>query len=141
MDEQLRQALIAQWHLCPIEDRHSPATEAELQAFEADFGPIPAVFREYLAVCGGRVGGDGESIDGLAELRDSHQTFRAQAKLWNMRGVFVIGWDGTGNPFGIELTSGRLLVEDHNFGGIHEIAPSFTVFLSRGLKLTPPHPC
>jgi len=52
-----------------------------------------------------------------------------------MRDVFIIGWDGWGNPFGIELSSGRVLVEDHNFGGIHEMAPSFHVLLARGLGL------
>ncbi|MBX3398013.1 MAG: SMI1/KNR4 family protein [Gemmataceae bacterium] len=134
MDERLRQALLAARHACPEEDRHQPAAESELQAFEAEFGLIPPAFREYLAVCGGRVGGDGEWIDGLPELPDSHRQFRADSEFWRMRGVFIIGWDGAGNPFGIELSSGRVLVEDHNFGGIHEMAPSFTAFLAAGLS-------
>lgn len=46
---------------------------------------------------------------------------------------FVIGWDGAGNPFGIEIVIGKLLVEDHNFGGVHEMAMSFEAFLERGL--------
>jgi hypothetical protein len=50
-----------------------------------------------------------------------------------MDGVFVIGWDGAGNPFGIETATGKILVEDHNFGGIHEMASSFEAFLERGL--------
>ena len=135
MDERLRQALIAAWHAFPEEDRRAPATEGELRAFEAEFGPIPPVFREYLAVCGGLIGGGGEWIDGLSELSDSHRQFQADTRFWTMRGVFVIGWDGGGNPFGIELSSGRVLVEDHDFGGIHVMAPSFPALLSRGLGL------
>lgn len=137
MDERLRQALVAAWHACPEDDRHPPATESELRAFETEFGPIPAAFREYLAVCGGRVGGSPERIDGMPELPDSHRQFRADSGFWTMRGVFVIGWDGGGNPFGIEVSSGRVLVEDHDFGGIHEMAPSFPALLTRGLRLEP----
>jgi len=52
-----------------------------------------------------------------------------------MRGVFVIGWDGFGNPYGIDAATGRILVEDHNFGGIHEMAASFAEFLAMGLRI------
>lgn len=137
MDERIRQALLAAWHNCPEEDRHPPTTEAELRAFEAEFGPIPSDFREYLAVCGGVVGGPSEWIDGIAELRESHRMFREQSAPggWTMRGVFIIGGDGAGNPFGIEESSGRVLVEDHNFGGIHQMAESFLAFLVEGLHL------
>lgn len=135
MDERLRQALLAKWQTFPEEDRHPPATEDELQAFEVEFGPIPPAFREYLAVCGGRIGGGGEWIDGLPELPDSHRQFQAESGFWTMRGVFIIGYDGGGNPFGIELSSGRVLVEDHDFGGIHEMASSFLTLLARGLRL------
>jgi hypothetical protein len=45
----------------------------------------------------------------------------------------VIGWDGAGNPFGIEQATGRVVAEDHNFGGVHELAQSFVTFLQRGL--------
>ena len=48
-------------------------------------------------------------------------------------GWFVIGWDKGGNPFGIHLKSGKILVEDHDFGGIHEMASSFEAFLEQGL--------
>jgi hypothetical protein len=50
-----------------------------------------------------------------------------------MRDVFVIGWDGWGNPYGICQSSGRMVVEDHDVGGIHEMAESFVAFLVRGL--------
>lgn len=50
-----------------------------------------------------------------------------------MNDVFVIGWDGGGNPFGIHIESGRIIVEDHDFGGIHDMAKSFAAFLEHGL--------
>ena len=50
-----------------------------------------------------------------------------------MQDVFVIGWDGSGNPFGIQLGSGAILVEDHDYGGIHTLANSFSEFLKLNL--------
>ncbi len=48
--------------------------------------------------------------------------------------MFVIGWDGAGNPFGIEGESGRVVVQDHNAAfGIYEVAPSFEALLLRHL--------
>jgi hypothetical protein len=52
---------------------------------------------------------------------------------WKMQDVFVIGWDGSGNPFGIQLGSGAILVEDHDYGGIHTLANSFSEFLKLNL--------
>lgn len=46
-----------------------------------------------------------------------------------MRDVFIIGWDGSGNPFGIHTPTGELRVEDHTFGGVHRMAESFRQFL------------
>ncbi len=46
-----------------------------------------------------------------------------------MRDVFIIGWDGYGNPFGIHIPTGELRMEDHNFGGVHPMADSFAHFL------------
>lgn len=50
-----------------------------------------------------------------------------------MRDVFIIGWDGSGNPFGIEITTGRVVVEEHSFGDIHELTPSLEEFMLRGI--------
>ena len=47
--------------------------------------------------------------------------------------MFVIGWDGAGNPYGIHSGTGEIANEDHNFGGIHVMAPSLGDFLARGL--------
>ena len=50
-----------------------------------------------------------------------------------MRGVFVVGWDGGGNPFGVDAASGAVLVEDQQFGGVHRVAESFEAFLVAGI--------
>ena len=115
--------------------RYPPATESELSSFEALFGPIPSEFRWYLTACGGGVVGS-EWVDGIAQLAESHLKFESESRLpggWTMTNVFIIGWDGAGNPFGIDLATGAVLVEDHNFGGVHVIAPSFEAFLVTGL--------
>ena len=52
---------------------------------------------------------------------------------WTMTNVFLLGWDGAGNPLAIDLTTGRVLVEDHTFGGVHTVADSFEAFLTSGL--------
>lgn len=126
MTERIRLALLAAWHDCPEDYRLQPASEEELSSFESEFGPIPPAFREYLEVCGGGIGGSPEWIDGLTELVATHRHYSTGLPegWWTMRDVFVIGWDGSGNPFGIERSSGRILVEDHDFGGIHEMVPS-----------------
>jgi hypothetical protein len=115
--------------------RHEPATEDYLGEFEANYGEIPADYRWFLLTCGGGHFGS-EEVDDISELTKSHAKFRREfgpPRGWTMRDVFIIGWDGAGNPFGIETTTGRVVVEDHNFGGIHELAPSLEQFMLRGV--------
>ena len=103
--------------------------------FEREYGPVPDDVRWFLTACGGGTVGS-EWVDGITELLDTHRKFRDECALkdgWTMRGVFVIGWDGSGNPFGIEASTGKVLAEDHTFGGIHEVAESFESFLKSGL--------
>jgi hypothetical protein len=138
MDERFRTAVLAAWRtrLGAAEINVPPAAEAELQAFEAEFGPIPPDFRWFLAACGGGPVGS-EWVDSIEKLPATHRKFRAEygpPSGWSLADVFVIGWDGWGNPYGIHIPSGRILVEDHN-GGIHEIATSFASFLAKGLSL------
>jgi hypothetical protein len=116
--------------------RSAPATPEELAAFESQFGPIPAAYRWYLEQCGGGVAGD-EWLDNIHELAISHRKFLAESGPggWTMRGVFIVGWDGAGNPFGINSSSGEVVVEDHNFGGIHVLAPSIKVFLAHAMRV------
>ena len=113
--------------------RREPATEEELREFEARYGAIPSDYRWFLLTCGGGHFG-AEEVDDIVRLAKSHAKFRREfgpPRGWTMRDVFIIGWDGAGNPFGI--ASGRVVVEDHNFGGIHELAPSLEEFMLRGV--------
>jgi hypothetical protein len=136
MEEQFRQAVVIAWRRLPDGCRNPPATEEELCAFEAEFGPIPPEFRWFLSACGGGVCGS-EWIDSIDRLLLTHRKFRAEhgTQGWKMQDVFVIGWDGSGNPYGIHRPSGKLLVEDHNFTGIHEVASSFQSFLTEGFGI------
>ena len=133
MNDALRDAIRSAHAGLPDDCRYAPATEKQLREFEAIFGPIPGDYRWYLAHCGGGVIGS-EWVDGIDELPASHRKFRAECGPggWSMRDVFVIGWDGRGNPFGIHRSTGKLLVEDHDFGGVHEVAESFEAFVIRG---------
>lgn len=139
MDERFRREMQAAWQtrLAADEVNAPPATEDQLQAFEVAFGPIPDEFRWFLSACGGGPVGS-EWVDSIDELPDTHRKFREEVRMphgWTLADTFVIGWDGGGNPYGIHAPTGRLLVEDHDFGGIHEMAPSFAAFLARGLSL------
>ncbi|MCA8988552.1 MAG: SMI1/KNR4 family protein [Planctomycetaceae bacterium] len=135
MDESKRKLIVNTFAALPDGCKYAVATEAQLKEFESTFGPIPGDFRWFLMHCGGGTIGS-EWVDGIDELPDTHRKFAAESAIkngWTMDGVFVIGWDGAGNPFGIETTTGRILVEDHNAGGIYEVSKSFEVFLERGL--------
>lgn len=120
----------------PADCRAAVASEAAIRAFEAEFESIPSVYREFLIDVGGGTIGS-ERVDGIDELPATHRKFRRESALpngWTMKDVFVIGWDGAGNPMVIDRATGRVLVEDHHFGGVHEISESFEQFLTRGLS-------
>ncbi|MGC4007076.1 MAG: SMI1/KNR4 family protein [Pirellulales bacterium] len=133
MDERLRNAVRKAFAALPEDCRYAPATATQLLTFEREFGPIPNEMRWFLSECGGGVCGS-EWIDGITELTMTHRKFHAELCPggWTMTDVFVIGWDGAGNPFGIHC-SGEIVVEDHNFDGIHVVAASLGDFLARGL--------
>ena len=127
--------LLAAHLALPRDCRYAPATESDLSAFERRFGTIPHEFRWYLTTCGGGVVGS-EWVDDILQLSESHAKFAKESGIpdgWSMAGVFLIGWDGAGNPYGIDSVTGQIVVEDHNFGGVHVMAPSFEAFLVRGL--------
>lgn len=126
MTPKQRKIILRQWHNPTIGpgDRNIPkATEEQLQEFERDFGVIPEDYRWFLKNLGG---GGVEPLDTIFELPKSHREFRSGG--WTLENTFVVGWDN-GNPFGIELTTGEVLLEDHDFGGIHLLAPSFAAYL------------
>src|SRR6478735_3587610 len=109
-----------QMHINAMPDsmRSEPATEEELCEFEATHGSIPADYRWFLCTCGGGYFGSFH-LDDIVRLTRSHAKFRREfgpPRGWTMRDVFIIGWDSAGNPFGIEATTGRVVVEDHDFG-------------------------
>ncbi len=117
------QKRISEFHFAlPEGCRSKPASLEEVAAFEAEFGPIPDDYRWYLITCGGGVIGS-EWVDDIRELRATQRKFREEE--WPVPDGFPIGWDGSGNPMIIDRTSGRLLVPDHDFGGVHDLAPSF----------------
>jgi hypothetical protein len=137
MDDSKRIQISNAFAALPDGCKYAVATESQLDAFESTFGPIPSVYRWFLMNCGGGTVGS-EWVDGINELVHTHRKFAAESAIqngWTLKGVFVIGWDGAGNPFGIDTATGKILVEDHNFGGIHEMSPSFETFLERGLLL------
>jgi SMI1 / KNR4 family (SUKH-1) len=114
--------------------RRETATEQQLREFETIYGAIPQDYRWFLLTCGGGHFAS-EFVDDIAELTKSHTKFRREfgpPRGWTMRNVFIFGWDGFANPFGVEINTGRVVVEDHNFGGIHELAPSLEDFMLRG---------
>ena len=126
-----------QEHIAAMPDslRRELATDDELREFEASYGAIPSDYRWFLRTCGGGHFG-AEEVDDITELAKSHAKFRRESGLpcgGTMRDVFIIGWDGSGNPFGVETTTGRVVVEDHDFGGIHELALSLEEFMLSGV--------
>ncbi len=130
-----RRAIIRNHQGLPEGIRYPEASEGQLIVFENEFGKIPDLFRWYLLNCGGGVVGS-EWVDGIKNLPDTHREFNRERAtgFWPlMNDVFVIGRDKGGNYFGIHQPSGRLVLEDHDFGGLHEIAPSLEHFLVCGL--------
>ena len=135
MNESKRKQLADAFAALPDGCKYAIATEPHLEEFESTFGLIPDDFRWFLLHCGGGTIGS-EWVDGIDELTKTHRKFKAECEVangWTMDDVFVIGWDGAGNPFRIDTQTGRMLVEDHDIGGIHEMSPSFESFLERGL--------
>ena len=133
MQSSLPAPLISKWQLLPSDVRSAPASEGQLLAFESFHGPIPVEYRDFLSICGGGPVG-AEWIDGIEELTDTHRKFHRERGPagWENADVFVIGWDGAGNPISID-GAGKVVVEDHNFGGVRVLAPSFSAFLAKGL--------
>lgn len=124
------QIFSAHWEL-PPGCRHTPATEDQIRDFEAKFGPIPDDYRWYLIACGGGVIGS-EWVDGIDALPVTYRN--VQVGGYTIPNFFPIGWDGGGNPFGYDTSTGLILSEDHDFGGIHEEAKDFYgLLLAKGL--------
>ena len=124
----------------PEDVREAPATAEELERFERAFGEVPDEYRWFLLNWGGGAVGP-EWLDGIRSLPRSQTKYQKEfgpPMGWSMERVFIIGWDGFGNPIAIHKPSGRVLVEDHDFGGVHELATSFLRYAHD--LLYPPRP-
>ena len=120
-------SIVAAISALPQDVREPPATTEQIERFEQAFGEIPPEYRWFLLNCGGGVVGR-EWLDGITKLPASQTKYQKEFGPplgWSMERVFIIGWDGFGNPIGIHKPTGRVLLEDHNFGGITELAGSF----------------
>jgi hypothetical protein len=127
-----KQKILEAHNALPDGCRYAPVSEEALLAFEARCGSIPADYRWYLRECGGGVIGS-EWIDGIKELPETHRRVREgqQRGFYTLRDFFPIGWDGGANPYGFDLNSGRIVMEDHDVGGIHEVASDFLDLLGK----------
>jgi hypothetical protein len=107
----------------PEDCRREPASPADLAAFESEFGAIPTDYRWYLAECGGGVIGS-DWIDSIEELAATHRKVREGQRrgCYRIARFFALGRDGFGNVYGYDLETGHIVMEDHNFGGVHELA-------------------
>ena len=122
------------WESLPTEVRYPRASPSQIEAFERAHGPVPSEYRTFLLEFGGGVVGS-EWVDGIEQLPNTRRKFRSETRPggWTMRDVFVIGWDGAGNPMAIDQ-SGAVVVEDHSLGGVHQLAQSFRAFVAEGLR-------
>lgn len=130
MEGEPREELLRAWLQLPEDVRSPPATDQELHAFEERWGPIPEPYRWFLSTCGGGPAG-ADWLDDIGELERSH--VKHQREMGPPRGwrqaMFVIGWDGCGDPVGLEAGTGRVLIEYHDVGEVTVLADSFEAFL------------
>ena len=130
MQESTKQKIVDALSSYPPGLRQGPATATDVEALEAEAGPVPEEFKWFLLHCGGGVVGR-EHIDGIDESLESQRKYRREVgpEGWSMRDVFIIGWDGGGNPIAIDRRTGQIKVEDHTFGGVHVEAESLEKYL------------
>ncbi|BEP52457.1 SMI1/KNR4 family protein [Variovorax sp. V116] len=111
MEHTNRRLIRALWEKRPEDIRSSPANEAKLLEFEAEFGTIPEDFRWFLTECGGGVVGS-EWVNDIERLASSHRKYEQERGTGYRRSnMFVIGWDGGGQPFGLDPLTHAVVVE------------------------------
>lgn len=138
MPDELRKVIKELYYALPRFMRREPASKEDVASFEQSFRPMPEPFRWFLLTCGGGIIGS-EYIDDIKELALSHAKYDEESRIpggWTIQNVFIIGWDGSGNPYGIDETTAKIMTEDHHFGGVHEVAVSLEVFLLENLQTT-----
>jgi hypothetical protein len=108
---------------------NGPVSEKAVDQILTKSNVLDLTYRNWLIETGGGpIGSDW--YDSLVELEESQKKNLKES--WSVKG-FVIGWDGAGNPIVLN-DIGEIITEDHNFGGIHKIADSFTELLVNNLK-------
>lgn len=131
MEHTNRRLIRALWDGRPQDIRSPPASEATLREFEAQFSTIPEDFRWFLAECGGGVVGS-EWVDDIERLAASHRKYEQERGAGHRRSnIFVIGWDGGGQPFGLDPLTHAVVIDAD--GETRQLSPSIEHFLLRGL--------
>jgi hypothetical protein len=116
----------------------SPVPYAEIQAAEATLGvKFPEDYREFIREFGGAVI-RGASILGLRQpplMPDEPPSVVDQSLLFRSElpepygKMVVISVDDAGNPIGFLPPDPTILTFDHNFGGRHDLSPSFEEYV------------
>ncbi|MCJ8332441.1 MAG: SMI1/KNR4 family protein [Lentisphaeria bacterium] len=113
MNTKTKEKLLSQLLELPNELFGQPATDEDIHLFEQQFGPIPESYKWVLKNCGKMIIGS-DFTDDIIQLSESHKKFNAEKLIgngWTLKDIFLIGWDGAGNPIGIEIQSGHILIE------------------------------
>ncbi len=73
-----------------------------------------------------------EWLDNIEELAESHRKFEAERGDggWALSEFFVVGWDGSGAPYGFDLRNGSIVSEAT--GVVTMLAPTFFDLLVAG---------
>jgi hypothetical protein len=135
---EVQRRILATLSELPSDVREPPATLEQLEQFERAFGEVAHQYRWFLLNWGGGAVGR-EWLDGISKLAASQTKYQEEfgpPSGWSMERVFIIGWDGFGNPIAIHKPTGRVLLENHNFGGVHELASSFFEYAQNLLYLS-----
>lgn len=126
-------SIVRQWIAqMPAVVRYEVATEDELANFESKWGVIPADYRKFLFLGGGGAVG-AEWLDGIAQLNTSHAKYSKERgpNGWSAP-MFLIGWDGSGAPIGIDERGG--VIVEHEGGETTGLAPSLCLLLQEALS-------
>lgn len=142
MNEELQELLTAQFAQWP-QAVAEPVPDAEIRQAEASLGVVlPDDYRDFIRRYGGAVVRSA-SVLGLrrCEFCDDEpstfpeQTTRFRQELPNEYSqMVVISVDGAGNPIGFLNGKPTIFVFDFNFGGRHDLAPSFSEYVRLALR-------
>ena len=136
LSKETKEHLIKYSQSMPEELQGRKATDLDINKFEEKFYPIPEDYKWILKNCE-RVFFKAEWVNDIDELFETHIKFQKESSLengWTLKNVFIIGWDGCGNPYGIDLKTEEIITEDHTFGGIHILGESLETVLNPNFK-------